>query len=116
MKPSHVLFACCLLTATTPLLAQTQFARSQSQLFNRFDANRDGVIQVTEYQTELLRAFDAMDVNRNKVLDLNELPSGSRAPVTRKQRLASIADQFRAQDGNKDGVLQPNELFQPPKK
>lgn len=116
MKPRLIFCVLCAFALATPALAQTRFAQSQSQLFNRFDANRDGQISLSEYQNELLRAFDAMDANRNAVLDLNELPAGSRTPITRKQRLDSIAGQFRAQDSNRDGALQPNELFQPPKK
>lgn len=83
------------------------------------DANRDGRVQLVEYQEYLSYAFDQIDRNRDGVLQAHEYPPGVTPrpgpPRTRAQHHAALAKQFRLQDSNHDGTLDARELGQPPR-
>lgn len=44
-----------------------------------------------------------------------ELPGGRGAPLTRAAHRAQLAERFRRQDTNRDGVLDARELAAPPR-
>ena len=81
----------------------------------RMDADRDGRISLPEYQDWLSYAFDAMDADHDGVLSPAEQPGGRGKPLTREAHRARLADMFRRQDANRDGVLSATELAAPPR-
>lgn len=101
-----------LLSLPGAALAQVQAA---GDYLARMDADGDGRVSLVEYQDWLSYAFDAMDRNRDGVLDATELPGGKGAPVTRAEHRARLAAAFNRQDGNRDGVLDARELAAPPR-
>lgn len=83
------------------------------------DANRDGRVQLPEYQDYLSYAFLQIDRNRDGILQPHEYPPGV-APRgdqlrTLAQHHAALAKQFKLQDTNSDGTLDARELGQPPR-
>lgn len=105
-------FVLCLL----PALAAAQVS-STGDYLSRMDADGDGRISLVEYQDWLSYAFDAMDLNRDGVLDAQEQPAGgrgARTALTREQHRQALAERFRKQDRNHDGWLDARELASPP--
>ena len=102
------------LAALAPAIAFAQVAASADYLA-RMDADHDGRVSLAEYQDWLSYAFDAMDRDRDGTLSPVELPGGKGPPITREQHRARLAERFRRQDANHDGVLDAAELAAPPR-
>ena len=94
--------------------AQAQVARPGDYLA-KMDVDRDGKVSLVEYQDWLSYAFDAMDTDRDGILQPREQPGGRGAPITRAEHRARIAERFRKQDANRDGFLDARELAAPPR-
>lgn len=97
-----------------PALATAQVA-STGDYLARMDADGDGRVSLIEYQDWLSYAFDAMDANRDGMLQPQEQPGGRGSAITREEHRARIAERFRRQDGNRDGFLSARELAAPPR-
>ena len=102
----------CIAGCALPALAQV---RVTGDYLARMDADRDGRIDLVEYQDWLSYAFDAMDRNHDGLLSLAELPGGRGKPVARSEHRARLATAFARQDRNRDGVLDAGELAAPPR-
>lgn len=112
MRP--LLLATCLFAL--PIVATAQ-VNSTGDYLSRMDTDGDGKVSLVEYQDWLSYGFDAMDKNRNGVLEPDELPPGRRnaaAALTREQHRAQLAETFRKQDRNRNGSLDARELASPP--
>lgn len=97
--------------------AAAQEVTSTGDYLSRMDADHDGRVSLSEYQDWLSYAFDAMDANRDGVLDASEQPAsgrGARPPLTREQHRKTLAERFARQDRNHDGYLDARELASPP--
>jgi EF hand len=82
---------------------------------SRMDADGDGKVSPVEYQDWLSYAFDGMDRNRDGVLSAQEQPGGRGQPLTREAHRTRLAERFRLQDANRDGMLDAKELSAPPR-
>ena len=102
------------LVLVLPLVARAQLQRSADYLA-KMDADEDGRVSLIEYQDWLSYAFDAMDANRDGMLQPQEQPGGRGSAITREEHRARIAERFRRQDGNRDGFLSARELAAPPR-
>ena len=108
-------------TTTLALIAVLASAAAQAQLRDardylaRMDADRDGRVALAEYQDWLSYAFDAMDRNRDQVLDSDELPGARAKSITRAEHRDRLAATFRLQDADRDGYLSAKELAAPPR-
>ncbi|MFD0320426.1 EF-hand domain-containing protein [Lysobacter gummosus] len=105
------------LSLSCPALCAAQAVTSTGDYLARIDGDGDGRISLSEYQDWLSYAFDAMDANRDGVLDAQEQPAsgrGARATLTREQHRQTLAERFRKQDRNHDGWLDARELASPP--
>ena len=87
-----------------PMLANAQVQRT-SEYLSRMDRDGDGKVSLAEYQDWLSYAFDGMDLDRDGVLSPAEQPGRRGQPVTRDQHRTRLAERFRKQDENHDGVL-----------
>jgi hypothetical protein len=109
------LAAAWLITGT----AAAQSPDTPNDYLRDMDANRDGRVQLVEYQDYLSYAFHQIDRNRDGVLQPHEYPPGvtpsSGQLRTLDQHHAALARQFRLQDSNRDGTLDARELGQPPR-
>jgi hypothetical protein len=81
----------------------------------RMDADADGRVSLPEYQDWLSYAFDAMDADHDGLLAPHEQPGGRGRPIAREAHRARLAEAFRRQDANRDGVLTATELAAPPR-
>lgn len=81
----------------------------------KFDLDGDGRIALSEYRDYLSRGFRDMDVDRNGVLEGDELPVPGARPVRLADHLDALALGFRRQDRNGDGFLDSAELAAPPR-
>ncbi|HET6587245.1 MAG TPA: hypothetical protein VFG67_05675 [Oleiagrimonas sp.] len=90
---------------------------AESPLMAMFDANRDGCVNLAEYQAYMDKGFRRMDANDDDILEATELPRGIRrhAPLTLVQRHREVAKQFHRQDTNHDACLRLKELMAPPR-
>ena len=79
------------------------------------DADGDGRVSLPEYQDWLSYAFDAMDANRDGILQPHEQPGGRGQPITRAEHRKRLAERFARQDANRDGFLDARELAAPPR-
>lgn len=108
-------------STTLALIALLAGAAAQAQVrgvgdyLARMDRDRDGRVSLAEYQDWLSYAFDAMDRNRDQVLDRNELPGGRAKAITRAEHRERLAATFRLQDADRDGYLSAKELAAPPR-
>lgn len=105
--------ALCGLPAATP----AQEVASTGDYLARMDRDGDGRVSLLEYQDWLSYAFDAMDANRDGVLDAAEQPAsgrGARAALTREAHRKTLAERFARQDRSRDGFLDARELASPP--
>lgn len=98
--------------SAAPAVAQV---RQASDYLARMDADHDGRVSLAEYQDWLGYAFEAMDRNRDGVLQVDELPGGKGKPVTRAEHRARLAATFARQDADKNGFLDAKELAAPPR-
>ncbi|GAB2629224.1 EF-hand domain-containing protein [Novilysobacter erysipheiresistens] len=100
--------------AVTPFGAAWAQVRDTGDYLRRMDTDADGRVALAEYQQWMGHAFERMDLDRNDVLDPEELPGGRGRPVTLAGHRESLAEAFRRQDLNHDGVLDARELAAPP--
>lgn len=101
---------CCVWAAQ----AQVQVQATHEYLA-RMDADGDGRVSLAEYQDWMGYAFEAMDRDRDGMLSAGELPGGKGPALTRDAHRARLAERFRKQDANRDGVLDARELAAPPR-
>lgn len=108
-------------TTTLALIAVLASAAAQAQVrdardyMGRMDADQDGRVALVEYQDWLSYAFDAMDRNRDQVLDRDELPGARTRSISRAEHRERLAATFRLQDADRDGYLSAKELAAPPR-
>jgi len=99
--------------------AAAQSPSTPGDYLRDMDANRDGRVQLAEYQDFLSYAFLQIDRNRDGILQPHEYPPGVTPRGgelrTLDQHHAALAKQFRLQDSNRDGTLDARELGQPPR-
>jgi hypothetical protein len=108
---ARLTLATALLLIGLPLMAQ----RSPEQYLQQLDLDEDGRVSVGEFQSYMSAGFDALDRNGNRVLDLDEQPSGARRrPLSRVTHLRALEAAFHRQDRNRDGYLTVRELSAPP--
>lgn len=100
-------------TLLLPLASAAQVTATDDYLA-RMDADGDGRVALAEYQQWMTYGFDAMDTNRDGILDPIEQPGGRGASITRQQHLDRLAERFARQDLDKDGFLSARELAAPP--
>jgi len=101
-----------LLACAVPAMAQVT---ATSEYLARMDLDADGRVALVEYQDWLSYAFDAMDADHDGILSPAEQPGGRGKPLTREAHRARLAEMFRRQDANRDGVLSATELAAPPR-
>ncbi|HST45289.1 MAG TPA: calcium-dependent protein kinase 21 [Luteimonas sp.] len=94
--------------------AQQSAVDATGDYLQRMDLDRDGLVGLSEYQDWLSYGFDAMDADRDQVLQAAELPGGRGKAVTRAEYRARLATTFNRQDRNRDGRLDARELASPP--
>lgn len=104
-----------LLACLLPVAAQAQQVQRADDYLARMDADGDGRVSLPEYLDWMGYAFDRMDRDRDGVLSAAEQPGGRAAPLTRQAHRAQLADRFRRQDANRDGMLDARELAAPPR-
>jgi len=107
-------FVAALACALAGTVAHAQVSATADYL-TRMDADHDGRVTLVEYQDWLSYAFDAMDTDQDGTLAPGEQPGGRGKPITREAHRARLADAFRRQDTNRDGVLSASELAAPPR-
>ena len=103
-----LLMACAAVPAFAQVTATTEYLA-------RMDLDADGRVALVEYQDWLSYAFDAMDADHDGILSPAEQPGGRGKPLTREAHRARLAEMFRRQDANRDGVLSATELAAPPR-
>lgn len=108
----RVALACLL--ATAPMVAPAQ-VRATGDYLARMDRDGDGRVSLIEYQDWLSYAFDAMDRDRDGVLQPSEQPGARGKAITRAEHRQRIAERFARQDANRDGWLSAKELSAPPR-
>ena len=97
--------ASLLSVATCLCLAGTAFAQSADARFNALDANRDGVVDKGEFDSDA--AFSSMDTDRNNRVSAAELEAIIGPQL---DGMPSAADRIRGADENGDGELTDEEL------
>lgn len=95
--------------------AASAHAQSTDDYLKQIDANRDGRVSADEYVAWMSYGFEAMDRNRDGVLQPAEQPGGRGKPLTRAEHHANLLERFRKQDANRDGHLSAKELAAPPR-
>ena len=95
--------------------AASAHAQSTDDYLKLIDANRDGRVSADEYVAWMSYGFEAMDRNRDGVLQPAEQPGGRGKPLTRAGHHANLLERFRKQDANRDGHLSAKELAAPPR-
>ncbi|PJK15480.1 calcium-dependent protein kinase 21 [Lysobacteraceae bacterium NML07-0707] len=101
----------CAILTSAPVFAQS----SVSDYLQRIDRDGDNRVSLAEYQEWMRYGFDAMDKNRDGVLQPGELPGRRGQAITLTEHLASLEAGFRRQDVNHDGYLDARELAAPPR-
>ncbi len=96
-----------------PALAFCQ-VKATGDYLARIDKNRDGRVDLVEYQDWLSYAFDARDLDRDGVLMPSEQPGGKGKPITRVAHRERLTSRFAKQDLDRDGYLSARELSAPP--
>lgn len=89
--------------------------RSTGDYLQQVDDNADGRISPDEYIAWMSYGFDAMDRNRDGVLQAAEQPGGRGKPLSRAEHRDNLLERFRKQDANRDGFLSAKEMAAPPR-
>lgn len=97
-----------------PVAAIAQM-RTPSEYLARIDRDGDRRVSMDEYVAWMSYGFEAMDRNRDGVLQPQEQPGGRGAVLTRVAHRAQLMERFRKQDANRDGWLDARELAAPPR-
>lgn len=112
----RALAACAVLMAMSlpagPAWAQ---AKSPAEYLSRIDTSGDQRVSMEEYVAWMSFGFEAMDRNRDGVLQPQEQPGGRGPVLTRVAHRANLTERFRRQDSNRDGYLDAKELAAPPR-
>ena len=96
-----------------PMPAHAQ--ANTGEYLKRIDRDGDGRISPEEYVAWMSHGFDAMDRNRDGILQPEEQPGGRGKPITRAEHRANLLERFRRQDANRDGYLSAKEMAAPPR-
>lgn len=107
--------ACVLALAVVMVMPATAQVRATGDYLARMDRDGDGRVSLIEYQDWLSYAFDAMDRDRDGILQPAEQPGGRGKSISRVEHRARIAQRFGKQDVNRDGFLSAKELGAPPR-
>ena len=94
---------------------QAQQWRTTSDYQRQVDANADGRVSQDEYIAWMSYGFDAMDRNRDGVLQAAEQPGGRGRPLTRSEHRANLIARFQRQDVDRSGFLSAKEFSAPPR-
>ncbi|MBE2211503.1 MAG: calcium-dependent protein kinase 21 [Xanthomonadaceae bacterium] len=94
---------------------QAQAWRSTGDYLRQIDVDGDGRVSRDEYIAWMSYGFDAMDRNRDGVLQASEQPGGRGKPLARITHHANLAERFARQDVDRDGFLSAKELAAPPR-
>ena len=96
-----------------PVAAQRWQTTSDYQ--RQVDANGDGRVSPDEYIVWMSYGFEAMDRNRDGVLQSAEQPGSRGKPLTRAEHRANLVERFSRQDADRSGYLSAKELAAPPR-
>lgn len=80
-------------------VAQAQTAQMRQGHKDQLDANKDGTVQRSEYQTYMRTAFTNLDKNKNGGLEASEVGG------------VLTTDQFAATDANSNGSISQTEFM-----
>ena len=94
---------------------QAQAWRTPADYQREVDRDRDGRVSQEEYLAWMSHGFEAMDRNRDGVLQAAEQPGGRGQPLSRAAHRANLSERFRRQDVDRDGFLSAKELAAPPR-
>ena len=94
---------------------QAQQWRTTSDYQRQVDADADGRVSQDEYIAWMSYGFDAMDHNRDGVLQAAEQPGVRGKPLTRVEHRANLVARFKRQDVDRSGFLSAKELSAPPR-
>ena len=89
--------------------------RSTGDYLRQIDGNGDGRVAPDEYIAWMSYGFEAMDRNRDGVLQVAEQPGARGKPLTRAEHRANLVERFRRQDVDRSGFLSTQELAAPPR-
>ena len=95
--------------------AASAHAQSTDDYLKQIDANRDGRVSADEYVAWMSYGFEAMDRNRDGVLQPAEQPGGRGERLSRAEHHANLRARFQRQDVDRDGFLSQKELAAPPR-
>lgn len=95
--------------------APAQQWRSTGEYLRRIDGDGDGRISQAEYVAWMSYGFEAMDRNRDGVLQPAEQPGGRGERLSRAEHHANLRARFQRQDVDRDGFLSQKELAAPPR-
>lgn len=99
-------------------VAQAQTAQMHQGQKDQLDTNKDGVVQRSEYQAFMKRAFANLDKNKDGVLVVSEVTgvlttdqfaatdANSNGSVTQTEFMNRVMADFAAADKSGDGKLQ----------
>lgn len=90
-------------------------AKSPAEYLARIDSDGDRRVSMEEYLAWMSFGFEAMDRNRDGILQPQEQPGGRGPVLTRVAHRANLMERFRRQDSNRDGYLDAKELAAPPR-
>ncbi|MBS0549096.1 MAG: EF-hand domain-containing protein [Proteobacteria bacterium] len=85
-------------------------ARERTSALTRYDTNKDGVVDRTEWATAQETRFKLLDTNHDGKLSKDELFVGTGAPPSDRQ-IRSQATYFRLLDTDKDGTVSKAEFM-----
>lgn len=101
---SRIVFGVLLVLVTSPLLAQDDLDAKVKKFFERFDANKDGVVSSEEYTDA--ETFKRLDINRDGKITAADFKPYDSQPA-KPDAGAELMKRF---DANKDGKISRGEL------
>ncbi|MBX3581793.1 MAG: EF-hand domain-containing protein [Rhizobiaceae bacterium] len=123
MKPGNLLALFAAVFCATTGSAYASDVESARAKFREIDRNGDRAIQFSEIAATRVEIFDRMDINRNGILDNDEIANVrkvAQSHTTSQQRAmfgeVDVMERMRLMDTNGDGVLSRTEFagFVPP--